>query len=128
MSILDNEGHDPSGLGNAPSRAEIKQLSAALDNERANAEGLRQNCTRVVEENQKLRSALWHVREDMAQLVQQVDGVLGSITEQGARPGRIPHRDCKTPSECLNASTCLDGWHCAHGRPDDILEQSAEEK
>lgn len=28
-----------------------------------------------------------------------------------------PHRNCKTPSECLRACVCLDGWHCAHGKP-----------
>jgi hypothetical protein len=28
MSILDNEGHDPNGLGNTPSRTEIEQLRA----------------------------------------------------------------------------------------------------
>jgi hypothetical protein len=32
MSILDNEGHDPQGLGNTPSRSELSRLRA--ENER----------------------------------------------------------------------------------------------
>jgi hypothetical protein len=39
MSILDNEGHDPQGLGNTPSRSELSRLRA--DNERLRAEGKR---------------------------------------------------------------------------------------
>lgn len=30
MSILDNEGHNPNGLGNTPSRMDVKRLRAAL--------------------------------------------------------------------------------------------------
>lgn len=30
MSILDNEGHDPNGLGNMPTRTEIERLTALV--------------------------------------------------------------------------------------------------
>lgn len=30
MSILDNEGHDPNGLGNGPSWSEIRRLDAEI--------------------------------------------------------------------------------------------------
>lgn len=39
-------------------RDEIDQLRAALDNERANAEELRQNCNRVVAKHERLRTAI----------------------------------------------------------------------
>ncbi len=35
MSILDNEGHDPTGLGNMPSMTERMKLRAALRHARA---------------------------------------------------------------------------------------------
>lgn len=41
-------------------------------------------CDQAAAEIDRLRAALWHVREDMAQLVQQVDGVVGSAAEQSA--------------------------------------------
>lgn len=95
MSILDNEGHDPNGLGNTPSRSEIDQLRAALDNERAahavacqmrdEAVQIQRNASVALdelrEESERLRAELWHVREDMAQLVQQVDKALEQKTD-----------------------------------------------
>lgn len=35
MSILDNEGHDPNGLGNRPSWDEIRRLNAEIERLRA---------------------------------------------------------------------------------------------
>lgn len=35
MSILDNEGHDPNGLGNRPSWGEVRRLNAEIERLRA---------------------------------------------------------------------------------------------
>ena len=37
----------------------------------------------------------------------------------------LPHKECKTPSECIREQVCFDPWHCSCNAPDN--HQSAAE-
>lgn len=58
MSILDNEGHDPNGLGNRPTRTEIARLDAEITRLQAAKRAALKIADERVKESAKLRAAL----------------------------------------------------------------------